>query len=364
MPGLDGVPGLPEVGDGIHLDPDSLDNEIDLALLNRVDGDAVIYLHNEAGMALAGFDLTAASNPTNLGKIVVIDCTDITVQNNVVANFSGHLDQHAAGILILRSSGVTTALNVVSDIRGGPELLASGILLDGVSEGGILDNNVSRVFGGPDGAAYGIRLRGSINMTASGNVVRDIIGQDSGIATGIHLVDSTGLELGNSLLHSIEGGMAFGLRLNMEAAARASHFTVHGVAGSSDAYGVLVDQDCSLTLGHSIVGSTTGHGVWNHPQNQPVALGAYFTDSWNNPLGNFENVNRSGEEDNFSLDPAFLDPDSQDPDFHLEENSPCVDAGDPDEVCENEPLCQDQNRCILDLGFYGGTGEAGCRPGE
>ena len=61
--------------------------------------------------------------------------------------------------------------------------------------------------------------------------------------------------------------------------------------------------------------------------------------------------------------PQFANPNPEEDeeyDFHLRDDSPCIDAGDPDAPCGDEPICDGQESCILDMGFYGGTEEASC----
>jgi len=82
-----------------------------------------------------------------------------------------------------------------------------------------------------------------------------------------------------------------------------------------------------------------------------------YSNFWNNEVGNFYNcgedignnvtTNSNGDPCdifyNIQLDPLFLDPENGD--FHLTENSPCIDAGDP-----NSPL--DPDGTIADMGAF------------
>ncbi len=59
---------------------------------------------------------------------------------------------------------------------------------------------------------------------------------------------------------------------------------------------------------------------------------------------------------NISDDPLFVDADdSNDPDYHLDPNSPCIDTGDPARGVGSEP-CPDGNR--INMGAYGGASHA------
>ncbi len=56
---------------------------------------------------------------------------------------------------------------------------------------------------------------------------------------------------------------------------------------------------------------------------------------------------------NVATDPLFVDPDQND--FHLQSESPCIDAGDPDTKFLDEPF---PHGFCINLGAYGGTKEA------
>ena len=63
-------------------------------------------------------------------------------------------------------------------------------------------------------------------------------------------------------------------------------------------------------------------------QPRPITRTA-FNDVWNNAGGDyFAGTNRTGIDGNISQDPQFVD--AANNDYHLQDVSPCVNAGDPD----------------------------------
>jgi hypothetical protein len=87
-----------------------------------------------------------------------------------------------------------------------------------------------------------------------------------------------------------------------------------------------------------VTGFYAGFSAYD-PQPYPDCIISY-NDVWGN-VKNYYLVNP--DTGNISLDPMFVDPDS---DFHLQKYSPCIDAGDPDVL--------DKDGTRSDIGAYGG----------
>jgi parallel beta-helix repeat protein len=71
---------------------------------------------------------------------------------------------------------------------------------------------------------------------------------------------------------------------------------------------------------------TTGYGIRVEPNSWPVIK---YNNIWGNPAGNTGPAipDQTGLNGNISADPVFLDIDAND--YHLAQNSPCINAGDP-----------------------------------
>ncbi|MHA2245493.1 MAG: right-handed parallel beta-helix repeat-containing protein [Candidatus Hodarchaeales archaeon] len=180
---------------GIFLETNSFNNYL---FRNRVDYDFVIYLFGQTDAVIEGYTLTAPSNPTNLGKIALINCHNITVMNNIIENYQGatgatgastipgYLGESGVAIFLLNSENIIIKDNNIKNIKGGT--------------GGTGGYQAS---GGPGGAGIGIYLLNSTNNIIENNIISDIIGGIGGTggysklngpggnSTGIYLVNSS-----------------------------------------------------------------------------------------------------------------------------------------------------------------------------
>ncbi len=239
-PGLLGWRGHPGVGFGVFFAwrmlgtrDGALANEV--TDTNTVDGDPVVFCSGQRGAVLSGYRLLADSNPTNLGKIVLIGCDDARVEGNVVGNVRGdtgvrgtregypdptgslgvvvaeaHLGADAQGILVADADDVQVVGNTVTDVvggaGGGPSMLSgfcasltsglrggggSGIRAVGTRRLGLADNVVARVAGGPGG------LGGSDGGP----------GGRGGDAAGVALIDAHGGTLDGNTFTALSPGL-------------------------------------------------------------------------------------------------------------------------------------------------------------
>ncbi|TVL98181.1 MAG: hypothetical protein CV087_21610 [Candidatus Brocadia sp. WS118] len=73
------------------------------------------------------------------------------------------------------------------------------------------------------------------------------------------------------------------------------------------------------------------------------------------PITPSQNLSFFDQPGNFSADPQFVNPQGPQPDYHLQETSPCIDAGDPLADYSREP---GNNGGRVNIGLYGNTPEA------
>ncbi|KAF5434161.1 Carboxypeptidase regulatory-like domain-containing protein, partial [Candidatus Methanophagaceae archaeon] len=143
----------------------------------------------------------------------------------------------------------------------------------------------------------------------------------------------------------------------------------NNVIYNCDADGIYMSPDkdsINLTVTNNIITNNGGYGI-NH-------MGGNISHShnniWGNALGRYDGT--TADESEIEVDPKFADP--IDGDFHLksaagrkntkngewvidtpEDNSPCIDAGDPVSDYFNEP---DYPLGLINMGAYGNTEEA------
>ena len=206
-------------GFGFQITSDSLNN--DLPATNLVDGDPVLYFYAEDGVEIEGHELTAPSNPTNFGKIALIDCTNATVANNALADFVGQKGSKGSG-----------------KKNGGPGYLGTAILIKGGSENSVEDNDISDIIGGTGGDAGSssvsgdggpgscIHLEATTGNLVKGNACQNVNGGqgwNDGPGAGVYLTGSTDNSVQSNTATLISGGpkgdRGFGIYLSPDSLA-------------------------------------------------------------------------------------------------------------------------------------------------
>ena len=64
-----------QVGFGLYLEDDSLQTSVPLT--NTIDGDTIVFLNGVDGAIISGLSLDSETQPTNLGKIVVLNSQNV-----------------------------------------------------------------------------------------------------------------------------------------------------------------------------------------------------------------------------------------------------------------------------------------------
>ena len=131
--GAYGWKGADQVGFGIYLDGSSENNYMGVSgsEFNTLDGNPILYFYNKTGLVIEDYTLTARSNPTNYGKIVLISCANSRVENNTIRNYvgisgdtggqraSGGAGGVGTGVYLSSSTGDNLTSNTIDNIRGG-----------------------------------------------------------------------------------------------------------------------------------------------------------------------------------------------------------------------------------------------------
>ncbi len=332
-PSLFGGVGAPQEGYAVYLEQDSLDNFI--AQTNLCNSEPIVYLYGAQEETVEGLDLSSECNPTNLGKLVVLSSSKITVRDCAVANYSAPAGctgpkygkactgEEGAGIRLESCSQCEAERNSVFNIKGGQGGAHAGV------------NGEA----GDGGFASGILLRNSASTVANGNLVWDVRGGDS-ITKGFR-------------------GEAACVTVDASALAQIGGLTCVGGVGNEGfpTHGVLTThlQPTPLSLSNAIISSVAGYCLHNDEANGPAMLVASYSDLHNCGHAAVHNATQAGT--CLEEDPRFVD--FYEADFHLQSDSPCVDTGKTTSGYSNEPM---PNGCRVNMGAFGNTAEAATNP--
>ncbi len=366
-----GATGIGQVGFGIYLEDDSLDTTIEETLLQD---EPVVYVYGQSGVIVTGLQLTKNVNPTNLGKVVVLQSTNVDISKTSVSGYNG-------------SSGGLAAY----DGKSGDGGKAVGVLLQGLTAftlsevavgsiaGGIGGASPPSGTGGTGGTASGILIDNCSLGTVSNVSVRDVNSGNggplsyngahgqAGTATGIAEGGGQSLKIEGALVHDIDagtGGVAtLGdiscIALNDVAQPTLTGLTCHEIGQNTDglAAGVTVGQaqSAAVQAGNSIFSNIHGYCLHSDEANAPTILSASYSDLHNCSTGAAYNSTVAGN--CLELVPLFVDPEAND--FHLQPDSPCIDAGKSSSKFVKEP---EPNGCRVNIGHYGNTAEATSKP--
>ncbi len=114
--------------------------------------------------------------------------------------------------------------------------------------------------------------------------------------------------------------------------------TIVGNSAGQGGGGINIPFTRGMQITNNIVVSNEGSGIagWNAEEYTLT-----FNDVWDNQGGNYSNV--QADDGSISDDPEFVNADEAD--YHLTEDSPCIDTGDPD-------LPEDPDGTRADMGAY------------
>lgn len=405
-----------QVGFGFYFEPDALDNEVDAS--NSSKEEPVVYLYGADGDVVEDYGLTGEGNTTNLGKIVVIESTNIEVIGNEISGFRGAVAREwgmageagsgsggdAVGLLVRSCANITIADNSVSDIRAGNGWSGScqawckagtggqtyAMLLEECSGCAVRSNLVEdchggqagrpgtyEKYGGDGGAGHGIALRGCVAVEVEGSTVRWIRGGapgegdydgESGQAFGFDLDGPGDVEFNNNQVAGVipwdgtKSAPVAGACLRMKDYddTFVRNFTCAESSGTDHVvHGVWLDGPGpgSVQLVNSIISDVSGNCLASDPENGPMSLSAVYSAFHACTLGTASNAALAATCME-GLAPQLADPEKAD--LHLLAASPFIDAGKPTDECSEEP---EPNGCRVNLGAYGNTAEATGKPG-
>jgi hypothetical protein len=411
-----GGDGPPQAAFGVYLDPTSYDNTI--AQTNTIEGEPIVYLYGADGAVVSDLDLTADANPTNLGKIAVLDSKNVTITGNTISGYKGGAGYvgwtlqlapagwDAFGILLSKCTGCTVSGNAVSGITGGQGATGgeagtggSGGVSYGIyaadSPSVVLENNtVAEINGGPGGIsgwkgshgigvggiggwALGFSLRSCQGAKVKGNTARFLYGGNGGEAQkggngggcggsqGFSFV-SSGLTFSSNIAAMLKTGTGTGapalacVGIDKCQPLTVANLTCYGPGsgGTGIGRGIQVDagQASLVKVVDSIFSTMAGHCLFSAAPSDAY-LKATYSAFFSCQAGYASNaqINQGCLQ---GQDPKFVNPLAAS--MKLLNSSPCIDTADPASPFAGEP---NPNGCRADMGAYGNTAEATSKPG-
>ena len=143
--GDQGSGGADGVDFGIFLNSDSYQNIIDS--INTVDGDPILYYSSISDTIIENYVLTANSNPTNLGKIALVNSNNNIIRNNTISNATGSTNNVVPAINLLFSNYNQLSNNTISNISQGSSDNSVGIYLSISDHNELTENNIKDLEG-------------------------------------------------------------------------------------------------------------------------------------------------------------------------------------------------------------------------
>ena len=213
----------------------------------------------------------------------------------------------------------------------------------------ITDNIVPIEMPGDNPEQWKLCYGGGIGcLQSSATITNNIIKNNSGYVGGI-IVYVGDDKISNNLIYDnsayVGGGVVLlgGRLINNTIVGNDTNASAQLGAGPGGNVYVVFDNEFPqcLVLNNIICNAPSGGGIsWEGTENESQIL---FNDVWNNSPSNYVtfnpqtgeqisdgSANMTGKNGNISDDPLFVD--AQAKDFHLQLDSPCINAGDPDYV--------------------------------
>ena len=247
--------------------------------------------------------------------------TGFTIQNGMIATML--ID---GGGIQCDSSSPTISNNIIKDNIAE---MGSGIHCFNSSAkiiNNVIRNNSNIVGYSPPGG--GIFCESSTDCLIMNNIIHDNVNMDGG---GIACYLSNGIIINNNVFYNNLAQHLGGAIRFRQASATLSNNTFYD-NDAIDGLCLYIENGCDITITNSI--------IWNHDVSNEDVIFLGHTSTFSIIYSNIEDCIWGGI-GNIDEDPLFVDPDNDD--FHLQENSPCIDAGDP-----NSPL--DPDGTITDMG--------------
>lgn len=281
-----------------------------------------------------GPDYTTIEIQTTSVPVVIFNNNE--GRNSVLSGFTVDGDSSYWGILCV-SASPTIYENVIKNHEAGIKVEGGGPL--------IRKNDICFC----DHSDVGPHVSGGINLNGSNAVIdSNVIHHNEAhvaAAVSINLSDNVVMER-NLIFSNVASGYIGGVVLNNSNNLDFINNTVvQNSTQDLDRASITYHHCNDVVIINNIVSFNDELGIWDNGDNSSVTFD--YNDVYGNDAGDFHGIG-SGP-NGISEDPLFVDLNNDD--YHLQEGSPCIDAGDPD-----SPL--DPDGTIADMGafyYFGGT---------
>jgi len=272
-------------------------------------------------------DVNIRSNRANQGGGIFCDRNaDITLRN---ANIEENYAIHGGGIYCYFSSPMfndVLVLNNEASQFGGVRLWESNASLNNLQ---ILNNRGS--------ACGGVSIAHSSNVNLINVIIRDNWGGGVYCQTSIARLTNVLIALN----HTSNGGGIYCYRANLYL----NKVTICNNTAGNEGGGIYCLDGTQLFVVNTILWENDPQEIFFQRQNDQNSLTISYSDigGGQNDIETNHNCDVNWLEGNFDANPLFVDQDNND--FHLTENSPCIDAGDPE-------TDRDPDDTVADIGAY------------
>ena len=354
-------------------------------------GSVVKFENGENSTAeLIGFTVTngeCAYPLPGFGGGIYYNSSSPTLSNLIVKNNSAY--QHGGGIYCTHSNSIlnniTISSNSSDDAGGGIYCYNSSPTFESVTitnnsatyghAGGIMFNNSSSTLLNVNITNNNGGMGGGISCFQSNLILENVILKNNtvywgtgslGCGGGIYFCDNSNknINMRNVMITDNSANGLGGGILCHESNPVIANSTISG-NNATDGGGIYCRENSIPNINNSIVANNTGnYGIYVGSGNPTIK----YSDFWNNESGNFYGcsawigvnvmTNFNGDDCdmyyNIQMDPLFVDPDNGN--YHLQSNSPCIGAGDPDtDISDYENDLDGNYRirdAVIDMGAY------------
>jgi parallel beta-helix repeat protein len=244
------------------------------------------------------------------GAIVCFQGCDAAIANNTI--LGNYADYYGGGIHLRQWSNGLIAENMIFD---NDSFLGAGIHLTYNASPLVQDNTIR----GNSGVGSGIYIIWQSAPVVEGNLILNN-------TVGISIYPECNPILRNNMIvRNNDSGISI---VGSEAFLLISHNTISDNLRS----GIRCRSDSRPIVEHNIItgngaGVSNGYGIYAPSGSSPAIR---FNNVWNNVAGNYgpDFPSQTGIQGNISIPPGFIDPDNFN--YHLNYDSGCLNAGDPD----------------------------------